>query len=206
MGDLEFLVWLDASGEGVGGSWLQGKDALETTIWRLGWPKKLRARLITPTSPGGGLDIKDLKMAGKLLAWLVLEGIVGTENLRYKHVGLFRDNTAAVSWTQIGAEKKSAAAGRLLRFLAFQQLVTRASPLVAAHLAGDLNVLGDIPSRSFGYSKQWHCTNDSEFLTLTNSKFPLPRQRSWKGFRLYFVLSTKVISELGTKESTMGEC
>ena len=35
MGDPEFLVWVDASGEGVGGGWLLGKDALEPTIWRL---------------------------------------------------------------------------------------------------------------------------------------------------------------------------
>ena len=35
MGDPEFLGWVDASGEGVGGGWLLGKDALEPTIWRL---------------------------------------------------------------------------------------------------------------------------------------------------------------------------
>ena len=89
-------------------------------------------------------------MAGKLLAWLVLEGLVGTKNLRYKHVSLFSDNTAAVSWTQRGAAKKSAAAGRLIRVLDLRKRVAKASPLVAAHVAGDLNVLGEIPSRSFG--------------------------------------------------------
>ena len=56
-------------------------------------------------------------MAGKLLAWIVLEGIVGTENLHYTHVGLFSDNTTAVSWTQIGAAKNYAAVGLLLRVL-----------------------------------------------------------------------------------------
>ena len=66
-------------------------------------------------------------------------------------------------------------------------------------------MFGDIPSPSFGYSKQWHCTNYSEFLSLINSKFPLPHQRSWQGFRLSFVLSTKMISDLGTKTSRMGE-
>ena len=29
MGDPEFMDWVDASGEGVGGGWLPGKDALE---------------------------------------------------------------------------------------------------------------------------------------------------------------------------------
>ena len=151
------------------------------------------------------MDINDLEMAGKLLAWLVLEGIVGTENIRYKHVGLFSDNTAAVLWTQRGTAKKIAPAGRLIGVLALQQRVAISSPLVAAHVSGDLNVLGDIPSRSFVYSKQWHCTNDSEFISLINSKFSLPHQRSCQGFRLYFALSTKVISKLGTKASPIVE-
>ena len=99
--------------------------------------------------------------------------------------------------------KNSAAAGRLLRVLALWKRVERASPLVAAHVAGDLNVIGDIPSCSFGYSKQWHCTNDYEFLSLINSKLPLSHQCSWQGFRLSFALSMKVISELGTKVSPM---
>ena len=93
------MGWVNASGEGVGGGWLPGKDALEPKIWRLEWPKKLRARLITTINPGGDLDINDLEMSVNLLTWLVLEGIVGTKNLRYKHVGLFSDNTAAVLWT-----------------------------------------------------------------------------------------------------------
>ena len=103
-----------------------------------------------------------------------------------------------------GAEKKSAVAGRLLRVLALRQQVARASPLVAEHVEGDLNVLGDIPYRSFSYSKQCHCTNDSEFLSLINSKSPLPHKRSWKGFRLYLALSMKVVSKLVTRASPMG--
>ena len=120
MGDPEFLGWVDASGEGVGGGWLPGKDSLEPTIWRLEWQKKLGARLINPTNPGGDLDINNLEMAGKLLAWLVLKGIVVTEKLCYKHVGLFSDNMEAVSWTQRGTSIKSVAAGRVLRVLALR--------------------------------------------------------------------------------------
>ena len=125
MGDPEFLGWVYASGEGVGGGWLPGKDSLEPTIWCLEWPNKLRARLITPTNPEGYLDMNDLEMAGKLLAWLVLGGIVGTKNLRHKPVGLFSDNTAAVSCTQRGAAKHSAAEGRLPRVLALRKQVAR---------------------------------------------------------------------------------
>ena len=53
MGDPKFLGWVDASGEGVGGGWIPVKYSLEPTIWRLEWPNKLRARIITPTNPGG---------------------------------------------------------------------------------------------------------------------------------------------------------
>ena len=46
-----------------------------------------------------------MEMVGKLLEWLVLEGIIGTKNLHYKHVGLFSDNTAAVLWKKRGKQK-----------------------------------------------------------------------------------------------------
>ena len=84
----------------------------------------------------------------------MLEGIVGTENLCYEHIGLFNDNTAAESWTQRGAAKKYAAEGYLLIVLALRKQESRASLLVAAHTAGYMNVLGDIPSHSFSYCKQ----------------------------------------------------
>ena len=38
MEDPEFLVWVDESGEGVGGGYIPGRDALEPTICRLEWP------------------------------------------------------------------------------------------------------------------------------------------------------------------------
>ena len=71
------MGWVDSYVEGVGGGWIPGKDAPGPTIWRLERPNKLRAKLITPTNPGVDLDINDLKMVGKLLAWLMLEVIVG---------------------------------------------------------------------------------------------------------------------------------
>ena len=112
---------------------------------------------------------------------------------------------AEVSWTQREAAKLSAATGCLIRVLALRQQLARAPLVVAMHIPGDLNVLGGIPSRSFVYPKQWNCTNDSEFLSLINSKFPLPHQCYWQGFRLSFALSMKVISELGIKAYLMGE-
>ena len=82
--------------------------------------------------------------------------------------------------------------------------MARETLLVAAHVVGDLNVLVDISSRSLGYFKQWYCTNDSEFLSLINSKFPLPHQLSLQGFRHYLALITNVTSELGTRHLRWG--
>ena len=92
-------------------------------------------------------------MAGNFLAWIMLEAIFGTDTFCYKHVELFSNNMAAVSWTQRGTAKKSAAAGRLLIVLALQQQVARATQLVYDHVVGDMIVLGNIPYHSFGYSK-----------------------------------------------------
>ena len=136
----------------------------------------------------------------------MLEEIFGTKNIRYKQVGLFSNNMSAVSWTQRGVAIVFAEAGCLIRVLDLRQQVARASLLVDDNVVGDLNVLGDIPSCSFGYSKQWHCTNHPEFISLINPQLPIPHQRSWQGSRLSFTLSTKVIPELGKKSSPVGEC
>ena len=146
MGNPKFLVWVHASVEDIGGGLLPGKDAPEPIIWRLEWKNKLWYRLVTPIKPGEDLDINDLEMSGKLLVWLLSELIVGTKKICYKQVGLFSDNTAAVSLTQMVVENVFAAARRLIRVLALRQRVARASLLVSAYVAGELNVIGNIPS------------------------------------------------------------
>ena len=40
----------------------------------------------------------------------------------------------------------------------------------------------DIPLWSFGSVAEWFCENDSDLLTLFNSRFPLPGQGSWTVF------------------------
>ena len=119
MGDPKCLGWVDSSGNGVVEGWLPKKDAQELKTWRLEWPKKLPARLITPTNTGGELDINDLEVTYKLLAWIVLEGIIGTKYLRYKHVCLFSDNTAAVSWT--GGGKKVLSSRKFAQSISFAE-------------------------------------------------------------------------------------
>ena len=64
-----------------------------------------------------------------------------------------------------GASKISAVANRLLRVLARRARLCHASPLVTRHITGKRNHFGDIPSRSFGYKKEWHFKKDKQFLT-----------------------------------------
>ena len=98
------------------------KRCTETNNLELGIAKEIAGQADNSDKPrgGGGVDINNLEMAVKTLAWFVLEVIIGTKNLRYKHVGVFSNNMAAVSCTQRGAEKKSASAVCLIRFLALR--------------------------------------------------------------------------------------
>ena len=200
-GEPDFVGALDASGEGAGGVWLPGATALDPVVWRFKWPQEIVDRLVTFDNPAGDITNSDLEMAAEVLGWLVLEAIV--KSLRWKHVGVWSDNTPTVAWTMRWASKRSAAANRLLRILAIRHRENRASPLVARHIAGELNHLGDIPSRSFGYRVEWHFELDNDFLTFFNSKFPLPDKSCWTGFRLENALATKVTRELLTEGSSM---
>ena len=81
----------------------------------------------------------------------------------------------------------------------------QASPLTPMHVAGLDNAMTDIPSRSFGSKPEWHCRDDVELLTLMNAKFPLPKQKSWTVFRLSSAISTRVLSVLRMKHTTLDE-
>ena len=201
--EADYVGALDASGEGAGGVWIPGKTELAPIVWRFEWPPEVVTRLVTEDNPEGDITNSDLEMAAEVLGWLVLEGCVPV--LRWKHVGVWSDNTPTVAWTTRWASRRSAAANRLLRILAIRHREKRASPLVARHLAGELNTLGDIPSRSFGYKAEWHFVEDDAFLTFFNQKFPLPLKNSWQGFRLTSAVATKVTNELLTEASSMAE-
>ena len=131
----------------------------------------------TKDNPTGQITNSDLELAGLLMCWLVMEDV--TPCLRHKHVGLYCDNSAAVAWVDRMATRSSKVAGPLLMALAIRPKERGASPLTPLHIAGVQNGIGDIPSRSFGGTPEWHCKTDAEFLTLFNSKFPLPNQISW---------------------------
>ncbi len=58
---------------------------------------------------------------------------------------------------------------------------------------------------SFGSVPEWTCHSDDELLTLFNAKFPLPHQASWTVFHLDTKVTTRVISALRMKGTTLDE-
>jgi len=142
-------------------------------------------------------------MAGLLFLWLVMEAVCGT--LREKRVALFSDNSPTVGWVRRLATKGSLVSAHLIRALALRLKLNSTCPLTPLHIAGEENSMTDIPSRSFGSNKKWHCKSNTELLTLFNSTFPLPGQTSWTVFQLTYAIGMRVTSVLRTTDFTLEE-
>ena len=97
------------------------------------------------------------------------------------------------------ASQKSRVAAQLVQELALRLNVRQTCPLTPVHIPDVENALTDIPSRSFGIVREWECKSDMDFLTLFNTKFPLPQQASWTVFRFGSKVITHVISALRMK-------
>lgn len=122
-----------------------------------------------------------------------------------EHIALFSDNSPTVSWVRRMAARGSLVADQLLRALTLRLKQKHVCPLTPLHIAGYLNAMTDIPSRSFGSEKKWHCKNDDELLTLFNDSFPLPNKDSWTVFHIASKISMRVISVLRMQVFGMAE-
>ena len=186
----------DASGLGVGGVIIGEEEECVPTVFRAEWPDDIKAEINSKDNPNGKLTNSDLEMAGLLLLWLIMEDVCEIKS--GTHVALFSDNQPTVSWVQRMASKSSDVAGQLVRALALRLKSSGASPLTPLHIRGIHNAMTDIPSRSFGSEKKWHCKTDAELLKLFNSSFPLPQQASWTVYRPSIEIFMKVLSVLRT--------
>jgi len=194
---------MDAAKEGAGGAIFGEKEACEPTVFRFEWPKEVQDNMCTFDNPSGHITNSDLELAGFLLAFLVLELVA--PDLTNRHIAMFCDNSPTISWVERMATRSSKVAGQLLIALTIRMKESQVSPLTPLHIAGCQNSIGDIPSRSFGGTPEWHCKTDKQFLELFNSKFTLPNQQSWKLFPIPSALSTRVISVLLMKNSGKAE-
>ncbi len=184
----------DASGHGLGGVILGENSAIVPTVFRMQWPNDIKTEIVSTENPTGTITNSDLKMAGLLMLWIVMENVC--QPLHNKHVALFSDNSPTVHWVQRLAVKQSPIAMQLIRALALRLHLQKASPLTPLHIAGANNAMTDIPSRSFGSEPKWHCKTDADLLHLFNSSFPLPTQASWTVFHPSSAIATRLISVL----------
>lgn len=190
-GDPGYVGMVDSSKHGVGGVVFGHRKCCHPQVFRFKWPKEIQDAFDAKR-----ISISDLEMAGLLILWLVMEGCLGPDNLKHEHVCLLSDNDPSVHWLERMSSKKSLVASRLLRILAIRMRYCRASPLTPLHIPGIHNRIADIPSRSYGYKKEWHYESDTEFLHFFNSIFPLPQQGSWQLFILRNTIASRVISLL----------
>ena len=143
-------------------------------------------------------------MAGILAHYLVLEHLTSMDGV---HAAAWCDNTPTVSWTNKLSSSKSMVAARLTRALATWLMVNKASPLVSWSIAGVLNKMADMASRTFHRFSVHGTTfaiDDCEFLHTFNTRFPHPQADSWHLFHFSNRLSMLIFSELLATTSTLG--
>jgi len=160
---------------GAGGVITPGMDPFQHWVWQYEWPLGIQQELTSNKNRTGKLTINDLELAGLVLGWLDLEYV--SNDLTYKHIGLFCDNTLAVSWAYKRHTTTLLVAGRLLRLLAIHQHTRQKSLLMPMNIAGKDNAMADIPSRAFKSSEFFHAkANLTEYF---NIHFPLPQMLAW---------------------------
>ena len=197
MGWPDFIGIVDASSHGVGRVVMGETLQCISTVFCWEWPQDVTANVWSFSNLMGTITNSDLEMTGVLILWLVME--VVCQPLQGKQVALFSDNSPAVGWTKCLASRKSLVAKHFVQALALQIKTNKTCPLTTLHIEGKLNLISDVPSRSFGSTPAWHCTSDKSFLTLFNSLSPLLLQSSWAGFRLNSKVVMHMISTLWTQ-------
>jgi hypothetical protein len=186
-----YIGYSDSCGIGTGGVWTSGTSSLAPLLWQLEWPQDIQENLVTATNKSGTITMNDLELAGAVLNWLVLE-CQQDLNLQHKHIGVFCDNTSAVSWAYKLRTSKSIVAGRLLRMLGMRIHARQASSLTPLNIAGDDNTMADIASRAFKHGQYFEASKN--LTSFFNSTFPLPQKQSWNEFQIPKELASRVIS------------
>ena len=153
----------------------------------------------------GVLTNSDLKCAGLVLPFLIMDEVCPWGALEVTHVALFSNNQSTVSWVERMASRGSRTSGQLLCIRAFCMREMRVSPLTTMHVAGTRNQMTDIPSRSFGSEPKWHFRTDADLARFSDKTFPRPHKNCWIMFRPSFAISTKMIFALRMRHFDLDE-
>ena len=206
---LDYVGFCDASAFGAGGVWFGAGKTLQPVVWRIEWPDDIRREIVSEANPKGRLTNSDLELAGVVLHEAALEATVGSEELKHAQSAIGCDNSPSVSWTNRMATRSAThTAYRLLRGLAMRQRTTRSAPPAIFHVSGEQNILADTASRTMSEKLKAHaCTllgddaaagglTPNMFLTVFNSIFTLPQNKSWHNVQPNSEMLSNVISTL----------
>jgi hypothetical protein len=150
----DYISICNASSFGFGGVIVGENSKCPPTVVRLQWPKDITDNIKSDSNPNRMITNSNLKMAGLLIIFLVMEEVIG--NLKEANIALFSDNTPTISWVMRLASRHSIVAANLVAALALCLKKLRCCPLMPQHIKGKENSITDIPSRSFGSVLQWH--------------------------------------------------
>ena len=167
------------------------------------WPPDITANVISVAKPKGTITNSDLKLAGLVLLWLMIEHICGP--IAEKCITLFSDNSPTVSWVQRMACRSSLVAKQLICILAIQFNLQKVCPITMLHIAGDQNSMTNIPSCSFESEHKWHFNSEHDLLTFFNCNLTLPSQNSWTICQPTSVIAMQVISILRMMPFTLDD-
>lgn len=182
--DPDYIGYLDACKLGAGGVLLPGKKDFPPVVWQVEWPEDIREKL-----DANVLTINDLELAAIVLEYLAFETLL--PQLHNTRLGLFCDNTSAVSWGQKAMSSKSIVAGKLLKMLFLRIREKKLGKPLITNIAGNKNGMADVASRAFKggeFQKAHH-----NLVPYFNSHFPL-QQASWEEFHLPKELTSHVIA------------
>ncbi len=196
-----FVRVVDASSQGVGGVIIGELAECPPTVFRLQWPPDITASVVLDSNPNGSLTNSILKLAGLVILWLMMEHVCGT--LTEKQVALFSNNSPTVSWVERMACRSSLIAEQLIRVFALCFNLQKVCPITTLHIAGDQNLMTDIPSRLFGSEPKWHFKLENKSLTFFNCNFPLPKQNLRTVCQPTSAIAMQVISVLWTQPFTL---
>jgi hypothetical protein len=138
------------------------------------WPDKIQSSIQTQKKTSGTITNSDLKMAGQLLQFLVMEKVCPPLTKNMSHY------SATTHPPSAGSPALHPKILRWPNYLSvlwhYDSMQTHTCPLAPLHILGLYSSMTDMPSRSFGSNTAWHCKTNNDLLPLYLRKFPLPPQ------------------------------
>jgi hypothetical protein len=181
-----FLGTVDASGMGMGGTWLSSNDTMPPLLWRFSFDDNITRRLVSADNPTGNLTNSDLE---QLALACHPDILTTTVDVREQTICTLSDNIAAISREQRGSTSTDAPAAYLCRNSALHQRAFRYLLLVD-YLPGPLNTMADDLSRRWDLS-------DEQLLTHFDSSYP--QAQPWRLCTLRNDFSSAMIQALSMK-------